>query len=200
MSELRGGIWPPFEVFYIHSMMFNTQSAVSSIEALEVEFQKMPDEYTVEDLEQLNTELILNSLQNLIVQAAAISRYFWPVRKSHEWRGTQLRNAFKVREDSPLKSRDLRNAIEHFDEKLDKYLEGGLVGVVLPQFVGPRPHQESVPGHFFRAYYLDEGKFQLLGECYDVSPIAKAVLEVHNQLQEFDKNGGRLPNNESRNA
>lgn len=200
MSELQVGIWPPFEVFYIHSMMFNTQSAVSSIETLEVEFQKIPDEYTIEDLKQLNTELILNSLQNLIVQAAAISRYFWPVRKSHEWRSTQLRNAFKIREDSPLKSRDLRNAIEHFDEKLDKYLEGGLVGVVLPQFVGPRPYQDGVPGHFFRAYYLDEGKFQLLGECYDVSPIAKAVLEVHNQLQEFDKNGGRLPSNEPRNA
>ena len=140
-------------------MMFNTQSAVSSIEALEVELQKIPDEYLIEDLKQLNTELILNSLQNLIIQAAAISRYFWPVRKSHEWRGLQLCNAFKIGEDSPLKSRGLWNAIEHFDEKLDKYLEGGLVGIVLPQFVSPRPYPDGVPGHIFRAYYLDEGKF-----------------------------------------
>ncbi len=200
MSELNAEIWPPFEWFYIHSMMFNTQSAVSSIEALEVELQKIPDEYTIEDFKQLHTELILNSLQNLIIQAAAISRYFWPMKKSHEWRGLQLRNTFKIGEDSPLKSRGLRNAIEHFDEKLDKYLEGGLVGTVYPQFVSPRSYPDGVPGHIFRAYYLDEGKFQLLGECYEVAPIANTVLEVHKQLQEFDNNGGRLPSNEPRNA
>jgi len=200
MGELETRIWPPFEAFYIDSMMFNTQSAVSSIETLEIELQCIPNEYTIEDLKQLNAELILNNLQNLILQAAAISRYFWPARKSHEWRGSQLRKTFDIEEDSPLKSRDLRNSLEHFDEKLDKYLAGGLVGIVIPQFVGPRSYQDGIPRHFFRAYFLDEETFQLLGKCYEVPPITSAVLEVHNQLQEFDENAGRLPNNEFRSA
>jgi hypothetical protein len=71
------------------------------------------------------------------MQAGALSRYFWPVRKGHEWRGAQLRSAFGISDDSPLRSRDLRNSIEHFDERLDLFLDGGVTGHVLPEYVGP---------------------------------------------------------------
>lgn len=114
-------ISPPYEAFYIQSMLFNTSSAVRSILRLEAAFDKLPARPTIEDVEQLPTKLILNELQNMIVHAGALSRYFWPVRAEHKDRGKLLCNYFSMTEDSPLFNRDLRNAIEHFDERIDKY-------------------------------------------------------------------------------
>jgi len=48
----------------------------------------------------------------------------------HEKRGKILRQCFKITDSSPLKSRDLRNEIEHFDEKLDVYLFFGLAALL----------------------------------------------------------------------
>jgi len=194
MSDSDREIFSPHEIFYIHSMLFNTKSALKSIATLEYEFRNIPEECKLKDIESLNTDSILNNFQNLVIQAGSISRYFWPIRKSHNWRGLKLRKIFGINEDSPLKSRGLRNAIEHFDERLDKYLEGDIVGIIFPHFVGPRPSQDGVPGHFFRAYYLDEGVFQILGESYEISSITSALLDVHGQLKAFDENGCRFPN------
>jgi hypothetical protein len=69
----------------------------------------------------------------LTLGAAALSRYFWPTTTGNKkkqaeqlemrrMRGEKLRDIFKVTDDSPLCNRDLRNAWEHFDEKLDTYL------------------------------------------------------------------------------
>lgn len=181
-------ISPISEVFYIVSMLFCTQSAMESIKNLEDKLKIV----SLEDVSQLNSEEILNEFQNLIIQAAALSKYFWPIRKPHEWRGKQLRRVFSIHEDSPIKSRSLRDAIEHFDERLDKYLGDGMIGIFLPQYVGPRPPSGSIPGHYFRAYFIDEARFQLLDECYEIAPISEAMQKIHHKLLTFSQNGGRF--------
>lgn len=182
-------IWPPYQAFYIHSMLFNTESARSSIEAvnsvMHVVFENSPEN----PLAAIPVHHVLDHLQNVTLQAAALSRYFWPVRNAHEWRGTQLRAVFEVSDQSPLKSRDLRNAIEHFDEKLDKYLEEGIVGQIFPEYVGPFPESDGVPVHLFRAYYIDKGLFELLGHRYEMNPIAAEVIRIHAELKRMAKSG-----------
>jgi hypothetical protein len=143
-------------------------------------------------LAAIDTEDVLNHLQNIIVQGAALSRYFWPVRKGHERRGAHLRQALNITDDNPLRSRDLRNAMEHFDEKLDQYLSTGIVGNVLPQYFGPLPKNDGVPSHIFRAYYIDVGQFELLGRRYEVEPIANELLRLNEALTKCDREGGRL--------
>jgi hypothetical protein len=142
-------IWPPHEAFYIRGMLFNTQSAARSIEQINAVMHVVVENSPEDPVAALPVFYLLGELQNLIVQAAALSRYFWPVRSAHKWRGEQLRRAFDVSNDSPLRSRDLRNAIEHFDERLDRFLENGLVGQVLPEYVGPSQQPNGVPVHFF---------------------------------------------------
>ena len=97
-------------------------------------------------------------------------------------RAEELRAAYNVKAESPLKDRDLRNQLEHFDEKLDDYLKEGIVGYILPEYVGPSLERNGVPGHLFRAYYLDEGVFEVLGKQYKVQPIADEVMRLHNLL------------------
>lgn len=187
-------IWPPFQAFYIQSMLFNSSSAARSIARLESIFGKLPEHPTHDDILQLPVKAILNELQNMVLQSAALSRYFWPVRKGHEARGTRLREAFDVDESSPLFNRDLRNALEHFDERLDKYVSSGVVGYVFPEYVGPKPEDDGVPGHFFRAYFVDSGEFRLLNEEFKMQPLADELLFVHHHLSKLDENGGMLRN------
>lgn len=192
METTLPAIWPLHEAFYIESMLFNSTSGLRSIALLHSVFEKLPPQPSLEDIERLPTKVILNELQNVVLQGAALSRYFWPVKKGHETRAVVLREAFSVGESSPLFSRALRNALEHFDERLDNYLASGIVGYVFPEYVGLKPTDDGVPGHFFRAYFVDHGAFRLLDEEFLMEPLAVELQSIHQQLIAMDENGGRL--------
>jgi hypothetical protein len=193
MGVVDGLIWAPFEAFYIQGMLFNTQSACRSIARISHALDKLPEQANEDDFIALHTHAILNELQNVIINGAALSRYCWPVRKGHEERAEHIREALSVSEDNPLYSRDLRNAIEHFDERLDKYLSSGIVGILIPEYVGPKPYGGGVPGHFFRAFFTDIGVFRLLETEHGMEPLAEEIIRINDLLEKADKSGGRLP-------
>jgi hypothetical protein len=183
-------IWPPYQAFYIQSMLFNTEAAFRSVSQVQALMSVTMENSPEDPYSPLYGGRFLNELQNVVLHAAALSRYFWPVRKDHHWRGEHLREVFQITEDSALHSRDLRNAIEHFDEKLDTYVEGGIVGHILPEYIGPFSESTGVPVHIFRGYYVDTGVFQLLDNQYEVQPILGEVGRIHEQLKKMDKSGG----------
>lgn len=194
MGVVDGRIWPPYEAFYIHGMLFNAQSAFRSIARISRAFDNLPDNWMEEGIDRTLTQAILNDMQNIIVHGAALSRYFWPIRKGHEERGAHLREALKIDENNPLYSRELRNAIEHFDERLDRYLSKGIVGIVIPEYVGPKPSDDGVPGHLFRAFFTDAGEFRLLDSEHEMDPIVAEIIRIKDLLEEADENGSFLPN------
>lgn len=182
------GIFPPYEVLYLESMLFITESAAQSLESAAIELEKFAA--NAPDFDQNGT---LNHLQNIIIQGAALSRYFWPVRKGHEKRANTLRRSLSVTDSSPLKSRDLRNAIEHFDEKLDLYLATGITGHIIPHYIGPYCEINGVPSHLFRAYYCDRGVFEVLGNRFEMEPLVAEMGRIHDALTQSRYSGGRLP-------
>lgn len=193
MSETKYEILPFCESFYIESMLFITESALRSVRSANESLKIMAD-----GSGDFNQSQTLNYLQNIVVQGAALSRYFWPARKDHEKRGEILRKAFDVTDTSPLKSRDLRNDIEHFDEKLDAYLAGGIVGVILPHYIGPLPDTSALPSHLFRAYYTDKAIFEILGKRYETDHITKEIERIHKLLDKaLHLDGGRFHNNKA---
>jgi hypothetical protein len=193
MAVVDGRIWPPYEAFYINGMLFNAQSAFRSIARISHAFENLPENAMEKGLDRALTHNILNDLQNIIVHGAALSRYFWPVRKGHAERGAHLREAFNINESNPLFSRELRNAIEHFDERLDRYLSEGIAGVVIPEYVGPKPSDDGVPGHLFRAFFTDVGIFRLLESDHNMDSIVAEIIRIKELLETADENGGRLP-------
>ena len=174
-------------------MLFSSHSGTHSILKLEAIFEKLPPQFTDEDLKKLPTTQILNELHNMVLQAGALSRYFWPVRKEHKQRGELLRKYFDMSEESPLFSRVLRNTIEHFDERLDKYFEQqNIVGYFFPEYVGEKPSNMEVPTHFFRAYFVDTGEFQLLDNSFYMQPVADELQFIQTHLEHMHTNGGRF--------
>jgi hypothetical protein len=194
MPDSNSAIWPSHETFYLQSMLSDASSACESIDSVSAVVEAIDGLSEDETRATIDAATFLDQLQNLVLRAAALSRYFWPSRKkpAHIARGERLRWAFGVDERSPLHSRELRDSLEHFDERLDLYLQKEVVGTILPQYVGIRPTNESTPYHLFRAYFLDDGTFSLLGDEYTIPPLADEVHRIYNRLMELDESGGRL--------
>jgi hypothetical protein len=167
-------------------MLSITSSAVTSTEQLSIIFD--PDA----DLSGLPKEEILDWVQNIFTQAAALSRYFWTVKKKdklHKKRSQYLRKVFDISEQSAIKNRDMRNMIEHFDENLDLFVNQPVVGNIIPNHVGLEPEDDGVPNHVFRAYYNQIGVFEVLGERYKLQPIVDEIYDIHRQLLSFAEAG-----------
>ncbi|OQW69120.1 MAG: hypothetical protein BVN34_06355 [Proteobacteria bacterium ST_bin12] len=201
MQEPSNGLSIPYQhAFYIQSMLFNTTSAIKSFRiALTILEKDESGEIKIQDYK----ERFLDELHNIINQSGAISRYFWPATASprnatesqkniHKIRGAFLKDVFDIKEGNPLENRALRNAVEHFDERLDLYLEQGIIGNIFPSLIMNEPDNSGVAHHIFRAYYLKDAIFQILGERFEIEPITDELIKIHAQLTKFDENGGNF--------
>jgi len=181
-DEPLPGIPPPHVAFYIEAMLFCTKSAATSL----VSINECLAHLTPDDPHAIGEDIdtVLDNFYNIAVQGASLSRYLWPSRRRepHLSRGDHLRQRLGVMDDSPLQNRDLRNQMEHFDERLDLYLEDGIVGVIFPKYVGPSLEEEGVPTHLFRAYYVDTSVFVVLGRRYEMQPIVAEIARIHDRL------------------
>lgn len=195
--EGQFSIHAPYQVFYIQSMLFNTSSALQACGRASKYIEAISnDKIGPQD----RKDELLDCLQNFINHSGAVARYFFPsfggMKKDkkdiHQKRADHLRRIFEVDETSPFHNKKLRDAIEHFDERLDRYLEEGIVGQIFPSLILNRPEETEVPHHIFRAYYLNEGIYQVLGERHHIQPILDEMVRVHDFLVKFDENGGML--------
>lgn len=188
-------IFPPFEAFYIEMLLWHTAAAKVSIDAVDqwMKLVKAEDEKALE----LKKPQLFGHLQNIIQQAGAISRYFWPSKPGkeaiHERRASRLRMGLGVDDTNPLKVRGLRNGLEHFDERLDLYLTQNFVGEFIPEYIDYVERAQEIPTHIFKAFYVYPIKFVLLGESYKMAPVVNEILRLHRVLEECQAKGCRLP-------
>lgn len=173
-QEIDEAIWPQAVVFYVDALAFNVREALKSfMTAFEI-LGLLEGSVAQEEFDQ---DTVLNQLQNAIVHAGAVSRFFWPPTASGkegrkaEARGIRLRQILEVQDADALSDRRLRNAIEHFDERLDRYLARGIVGFIIPHYVGQTIEPSGIPGHIFRAFYTDTLLFEIVGQSYDVKEL-----------------------------
>lgn len=194
-QDLLQGIWPPYEAFYIEAMLFCTTAALRAADdvhsALEYGARHSPSTHEWQE----SARVILDGVQTLALQAAGLSRYLWPARtrEPHLSRAARLRRGLGVADDSCLRNRELRNSLEHFDERLDEFCQTLVAGVILPTYVGPLGTESKIPSHLFRAYYTDVGVFEVLGKRFEMTPILREVEQLHDRLLEYAQHGSRIP-------
>ena len=108
-------------------------------------------------------------------------------------RGERLRMAINLSDDSPLKSRSRRNAFEHLDERLDKFLLSDIVGYLFPSpTVGSHELTDDALGNFFKLVDPDHGICVLLGEKFEFRPIRGEAQRILKRALEMAENGSRL--------
>jgi len=94
---------------------------------------------------------------------------------------------------SPLKGRELRNAFEHFDEDLDRFLLENDTGYFFPApMVDDHTLADDQLGKIFKLVDPTHNVCVLLGRKFDFKSIRAEVQNVLYQAHEMDRTGSRL--------
>ncbi len=179
------GILPYFEAFYIQSIIYAATQAELAFQSYEraIKQNELP-------------AIIFSEVQEGLAHSAALSRFFWPVKKENalsEARGHNLREAFFLDDNSPLKSRELRNAFEHFDEDLDRFLLENDVGYFFPApMIDDHTIADDQLGKIFKLVDPAHHICVLLGRRFDFGLIRIEVQRVLKRAQQMDREGSRL--------
>lgn len=186
MKNSEFEIHPFNEAFYVESLFNKTRLILNDVESLN-KFWKNGNH----DCKNDNT--ILDLLQNIILNVGGISRFFWPPSRDvyHKNRGEKLREVYHVSASSILKNRDMRNVMEHFDEKLDDFLRKNTIYKVMQKYVGPKIYVDD-NRTFFRAYFYDKQIFKMLNVEYEIKPIIVEIRRIHKILLRQLENRGRF--------
>lgn len=185
----QGGILPYCEAFYVHSILYTAKQCEQAF-----------SRYAEARIAALPAEDLIAAVQVAVGHAAALSRYFWPSRTNgkrsdsgsrlRKQRGEHLRANFLVTENSPLSNRDLRNAWEHFDEDLDRFLLATSAGVVLPTgIVGSQSLADDPLGHVFKLLDPEAECLVLLNKKYFFGAIRTEVDRVTAMAVETNRGG-----------
>lgn len=187
-----GGIYAPHEAFYIYSMIY---SAERSREAF-LKFDAVRNE-------PANASTLFGCVQEGIIHSAALSRFFWPPRNNHkravqslhEARATKLRQAFSMTDDSSLRFRGARDALDHFEERLDLFLLDQPSGTFYPlPMIGTCELADFPARHIFKLIDPASQKAIILGQVYDFAKIRAEVDRILSLAGRFATNGARLRN------
>lgn len=188
------GILPYNEAFYLLSIHYSADRCLESFK----KYDQIKDQ-------EIAPDYIVSIMQEAVGHAAALSRYFWPspqgkkknpnIRKLKEKRGKKLRESFDLTDASPLFNRDLRNAWEHFDERLDNYLLKIDAGMFFPTcIVDSHTLADDPAGHIFKLLDPEAECLVLMGCKYFFVPIRREVEKIFNRIYAEEHAGGRLKN------
>ncbi|MEZ0122391.1 MAG: hypothetical protein AB9Q17_03695 [Candidatus Reddybacter sp.] len=188
-----GGIIPYVEAFYIHSIIYSASRCLDSF----TRYEEIKNEKGV------SADQLISIIQEAVGHSAALSRYFWPspqgkkkqpnLKHLKETRGEKLRMAFRIDEQSALYNRELRNAWEHFDERIDTYFLENDSGYFFPGCLLENHNlADDSTGHIFKLLDIEAECLVLLGLKYFFAPIKEAVQAVLDIALAADTNGARL--------
>jgi len=133
-------------------------------------------------LRQGDAESALFYLDAFLRCAAAISRTLWPSKPKYKPRGRGLRKLFHVGDRSPFAQREVRNAFEHFDEKVDDWLASGET-LVIDSNIGPK--SAFVGQHTLRHLrHLDPTAMSVsyLDESIRIDPLVRAARSLRRKM------------------
>ncbi|OPF92702.1 hypothetical protein [Rhodopseudomonas palustris] len=183
VSKEYGGILPHCEAFYIHSIHYSASRAQRA-------FGRLSEEL----LQGLSATFITASIHEALSHSAALSRYFWPSRNKGvaEARSFKLRRAFSLDDGSPLRNRKLRDALDHFDERLDEYLLTYDTGYFFPTPMIDNHELASDPSaRIFKLVDPHAKRFVVLGEQFSFEHLAEETARI-SALAQLMGNTGRL--------
>jgi len=171
------GIFPMHLAFYARSILFAASRAIQAFGRFEESVAAADDSEAV------------SSLHEALTHSAALSRFFWPsglggksrpvLKKLADARASRLRMLYALDEQSALRDRNLRDALEHFDERLDRYLLGLEAGYIFPDPMLGTIHLAQDPvGHIFKLVDPSERVFVLLGQSYSYGHLVPELRRI----------------------
>jgi hypothetical protein len=105
--------------------------------------------------------------------------------------------AEELHDDDPLLNvRLIRNAIEHFDERLDCFCSRDPVGTIFDLIVGSEALADEQVTHVLRLVDPASEIIILFGKKYQFAGLHRSVERIHGIANMMDREGGRLRSSE----
>jgi len=174
--EQYDGIWAPAVAFYSRSVRY----AVTRANAAFVRY---------DDLRCANepAEEQVSAVHEALGHASAASRFFFPpgaknksLKKLQNARAQKLRGIFEVSHESPLKNRELRNFLEHFEENLDEYILLNDSGMFFTDaMVGEATLADESSGNVFKLVDPIAEVFVVLGTKFNFGPLRSEIERLY---------------------
>lgn len=136
--------------------------------------------------EEFNHEVLWCSIQNLLTASANISKTLWSqgARKSVE--REPLRESLNIQDESVLANTDLRNHLDHYDERIDRWFRDSVDHVYIDYSIGSV--NSSIGGvdetNIFRHYDPETGHVVFWGEHYSIPEL---IAEIHPLLEQAER-------------
>ena len=126
---------------------------------------------------------VFRTIHSLLTHASNASKILWPVASGDKSRGRHLREILGIGEQShPLRNRTLRDHLEHFDERIDKWAAGG-GRVFAHDIIGPLTLISGLnPQDRMRWYDSENATMNFRGESYDIKEVVGAVQDIRERL------------------
>jgi len=124
-----------------------------------------------------------------------ISKLLWPIERYRK-RGAKLRESLGVEDNSPLKKREFRNYLEHFDERLEDWAKTTRSENYIDLSFGPLNEVGLIDlGHriedVLRYFNYEEFTVIFRGNSAELTPIINAIMElkekVEQEIKEFEQ-------------
>lgn len=140
---------------------------------------------------------VFRSVHSFLTHTSNISRMLWPAvpsrgngesdegyearisQKLPVGRARALRQTFGLSDEHPLKSRRLRDLLEHFDEKLDEWRTTSVQRNIVSDYIGPRNGFVGITEtDMMRWFDPSTNSFTFRGEIFDLQALATAVSDL----------------------
>lgn len=180
MVEQYEGVHPPHAALYDRSIFYSGSMSLASFSRFNkaIHAGRAPAE-------------VFAYLQDALTHAGGLSRFFFPVEARNnqhaDARRSKLRSRYNVSESSALAMRGIRNALEHFDERLDEYSLLDPVGFFYPD---PIVHniadiEDAQATHIFKLVDPNKGIAIILGERFYYQEIFGEVERITRSAAEM---------------
>jgi len=138
------------------------------------------------------------SVQAFLVSVANISKLLWPseLKRRGETeqqadkrknRGRQLRQVLGKKDDSVIESRSFRNSFEHFDERLDSWVDLSSRHNFMDEYIGPAGGVTGLDrSDMMRTYDPASNTFTFQGTAYELSPVLRELTELVLSVERVD--------------
>ncbi|TOA20567.1 hypothetical protein CGK31_22875 [Vibrio parahaemolyticus] len=177
-----GGVQPMHNPFYTYSVRYSAERAIAAFKQYDYLLSQTDD-----------ASVLISEVQEAIIHVGALSRYFWPSpagRKKDKQqkalrmqRGEYLKKLYNLTDESPLANRELRNAWEHFDEKMDTYLLSQMAGYFFPTpIIGSHELADDPVGNIFKLLDPEAECLVLLGKKFFFAPLRNEVERIFPEL------------------
>lgn len=124
------------------------------------------------------------SIQSILVAAANVSKILWPVNKQKKARGKYLRDFLVVDEGNLLSDRTFRNHFEHYDERIEEWVEANNSSVYMDSRIDPQePSLFTLPQFFHRSYNPTSKALSFRGESIDLDAVLTELSKIREKCR-----------------